>query len=88
MKDYSELVYRPPQPVVPTAINATIGVKFAQARIILDPWHILGGTRWSRILFRLKHPVVYSKRGLWHVYRRIRRIFIKDITIQCNKRRG
>lgn len=71
-------IYRPPQCGELRAQNATIGVKFAQGVRILDPWHILGGTKWSRFKFRIKHPIVYSKRGLRNLYRRIKRIFIKD----------
>ena len=47
--------------------------------------YIIGGTKWSRLLFRLKHPIVYSKRGLRNVYRRIKRIFIKDRMVACKK---
>ncbi len=80
-----QLVYRPPKFNGSSSINATLGVKFAQATRILDPWYILGGTRWSRTSFRLKHPWVYCKRGLRNLYRRIRRLFIKDKMIQCKK---
>ena len=76
-------VYRPPNAGPPIAQNATLGVKFAQGVRILDPWYIMGGTKWSRFLFRLKHPIVYGKRGLRNIYRRIKRIFIKDRMVPC-----
>jgi hypothetical protein len=79
-------VYRPPNvsnPYKPEAQNATIGVKFAQGVRILDPWHLIGGTKWSRAMFRIKHPIVYGKRGLRQLYRKIRKLFIKDRMIQC-----
>src|SRR5208337_2426867 len=63
-------VYRPTRPSPPLALNATLAVKFAQRQVLLDPWYIFGGTRWSRTLYRLKHPLVYSKRGLLEIYRR------------------
>ncbi len=76
-------VYRPPNsPDSPVAQSATLGVKFSKAVRILDPWYIFGGTRWSRTLFRLKHPVVYSKRGLRKLYYRFKRLFIKPRMIQ------
>lgn len=81
-----EFIYRPPSYSGPHAMNATLGVKFAQATRILDEWHIFGGTRWTRTLFRLKHPIVYSKRGLRNIYRRIRRLFIKDKMIKCTRK--
>lgn len=69
------VVYRPKEPV---AMKTDIYVKFAQNTHIIDPWWLFGGTRWSRTLFRLKHPIVYSKRGLRNLYRSMRRLFIKD----------
>ena len=39
--------------------DATLAVKFAKRRVILDDWYLIGGTRWSRFVFRLKHPNVY-----------------------------
>lgn len=81
----ANFVYRPLNDGPPIALKATLGVKFAQRRLILDDWYIFGGTKWSRMLFRLKHPIVYSKRGLYKLYRRIRRIFIKDRIVQCRE---
>jgi hypothetical protein len=83
MKDSYECIYRPFNSGEPKAMNATIGVRFSQGRVILDPWLLIGGTRWSRTLYRLKHPFVYSNRGLRRIYRRIRRIFIKDKPVRC-----
>lgn len=77
------LIYIPPNYKGPKAMDATIGVKFSKNRVILDEWYIFGGTKWSRTKFRMKHPVVYSKRGLRNLYRRIRRLFIKDKLIFC-----
>ena len=37
-----------------------------------------GYKKWSRFKFMLKHPIVYTKRGLYKLYRRIKSIFIKD----------
>lgn len=65
-------------PRKPVAMDATIGVKFAQQICIIDEWWLVGGTKWSRTLCRLKHPIIYGKRGLRILYRMIRRIFIKD----------
>ena len=77
-------VYRPPNAnEPPVAQNATLGVKFAQRRVILDDWWLIGGTRWSRMLFRLRHPFVYSKRGLRNLYRRIKRLFVKPKMYPC-----
>ena len=86
-KKACNFVYRPPGNPVCDAQNATLGVKFAQSRRILDDWYLIGGTRWSRALFRLKHPIVYSKRGLRNLYRRIKRkIFGDPPMILCRKR--
>jgi hypothetical protein len=78
----AQFVYRPPSNAEMKAMKATMGVKFAQRSFILDDWWLLGGTRWTRTLFRLKHPIVYSKRGIRGLYRKIKRIFVKPKTIQ------
>ena len=75
-------VYLPPEGIL-IAQDATLGVKFAQRRVILDPWYLRGGTPWTRTLFRLRHPIVYSKRGLRNLYRRVKRIFVKERMRQC-----
>src|SRR5271157_1234765 len=75
--------YHPPSNSPPLAVNAGIGFKFSRGVRILDQWWLIGGTKWSRTLFRLKHPIVYSKRGLRNLYRRIRRLFVKDKVMQC-----
>lgn len=54
--------------------NITIG--FNNVQVGIDDWRIIGGTRWSRFKFRLKHPIVYSKRGLRNLWRRVKRIFV------------
>jgi hypothetical protein len=64
-------VYRPPADCKQQCLPATLGVKFAQRRVSLDKWWLIGGTRWSRTFFRLKHPIVYSKRGLKGLWRRM-----------------
>lgn len=79
-------VYRPQNSGDCRAQNATVGVKFSQNIRILDAWYILGGTKWSRFKFRLKHPIVYSKRGLRILYQKIRSIFIKDRSYLCIKK--
>ena len=73
-------IYRPPQYGGPQAKKATMGVKFAQNVYFLDPWGfmLIGKTRWQRILFRLKHPIIYSKRTCMKLYRGIKSIFIKE----------
>ena len=71
-------VYRPPDPNSQQDQNATSSVKFSNSSIILDDWWIVGGTRWGRTLFRLKHPIVYTKRGLHNLRRRIKRFFFGD----------
>lgn len=79
----AKFIYRPDQSksAPPIAIDATPGFKFAQRRVILDEWWLLGGTRWSRCWFRLKHPIVYSKRGLNNIYRRIKSFFFKEKSV-------
>lgn len=83
----SEIIINRPPPNLdkPIAQDATLGVKFNQKNIILDDWWIIGGTRWNRTIYRLKHPIVYSKRGLRNLYRRIKSIFIEEKSIQCRK---
>ncbi len=81
-KDTASLVYRPPWAEKMQAKNATIGVKFAQSRIILDNWYLFGGTKWNRFKFRMKHPKIYSKRALRKLWRRFKRIFVKPKMIQ------
>ena len=73
----AEFIYKPANSPPPIAQDATMSVKFARRRVILDEWYIFGGTKWSRFRFRLKHPIVYSKRGILGLYRRIKRIFVK-----------
>ena len=77
-----EYVYRPSKAErregLQIAQHATVGMKFSQGVRILDPWYIIGGTSWSRMLFRLRHPVIYSKRGLRTIYRRIKHIFVDE----------
>lgn len=77
---YYNFVYRPPNSVDAHVQNATVGVKFSQGIHILDPWGfaLRGKTRWQRMVFRLKHPIVYSKRWFSKLYRKVRRFFIKD----------
>ncbi len=85
-------IYRPPNVSnsnIPKTHNATLGVKFAQRQVFLNPWAsmLLGKTRWQRIIFRLKHPIAYSNRSLRKIYRRVRRLFIKDRIIKCVPRK-
>ena len=74
----ASFVYRPPKYDGPHVMDATLGVKFSQNVRILDDLWLFGGTRLSRTIFRLRHPLVYSKRGLRNLYRRIKRIFVKN----------
>jgi hypothetical protein len=71
-------IYKPSNYSKDSLRECSMGVKFSQGRIILDDWWLIGGTRWSRTLFRLKHPIIYSKRGFKNIYRKIRSLFIKD----------
>jgi|SRR5277367_2279799 len=73
-------LYVPPNNEESQAQKATIGVKFAQGVYFLDAWGFMlkGKNRWQRTLFRLQHPIAYTKRGWWKLHRRIRSIFIKD----------
>lgn len=77
----TNFVYRP-QNVgnsnIPEAKNATLGVKFAQGVRFLDPNYLIGGTPWTRFLYRLKHPIIYGKRRLRNVWRKIKRFFVGD----------
>jgi hypothetical protein len=79
-KKAASFVYKPPNVGSPQAQNATLGVKFAQGIHILDPWGftLKFRTRKGRILFRLQHPIVYSKRGLRNLYRKVKRFFFGD----------
>ncbi len=81
-KKAANFVYRAPKGNC-EAQNATLGMKFAQKHVILDDAWLFGGTPWTRFKFRMKHPIVYSKRGLKKIYRRIKRLFVKERTIQC-----
>ncbi len=82
-KKAANFVYRPTNPDAPSmAQNAALGVKFAQRRVILDDWWLIGGTRWSRFKFRMKHPIIYSRRGLRQLYHKIKRLFLKPKMIQ------
>lgn len=74
----AHFVHRPPNGTDYVSKTATSGVKFAQQRLILDDWFLLDGTKWSRFKFRLKHPIVYSKRGLRNLYRTVKRLFYGD----------
>jgi hypothetical protein len=89
-KKAANFIYRSPSPATLKAQKATLAVKFAQNVYFLDPWGIMliGRSRLGRILFKLRHPYAYSKRWLWKLKNRIRRIFIKDRPIQCRLRNG
>lgn len=86
-KNGNAFIYRPPIDGEMKVMDATIGVKFSQNRVILDDWWLFGGTPWTRFKFRLKHPIVYSKRGVLGLYRRIKHIFVKPKMIQPLARR-
>lgn len=77
-KNAARFVYRPSNSAPCQAQDATLGVKFAMNRLILDDWYFFGGTRWNRTIFRLRHPIVYSKRGLRNLYCRIKRLLFGD----------
>jgi hypothetical protein len=70
----NNLIYRPPNIGEPKAQNATLGVKFPQGVYFLDHWGfmLIGKSRWKRICFRLLHPIPYSKRFWYRLYRRVR----------------
>lgn len=75
----AQFIYKPPNATEgPLAIPQEMEVKFAQKTVILDDWWLVGGTRLTRTLFRLRHPIVYSKRGLRKFYRSIKRYFFGD----------
>lgn len=85
----ANFVYRPPDVTnsnIPQDQNATRGVKFAQGVYFLDPWGfmLIGKTRWQRIVFRLQHPIAYTRRGWWKLYRKIKGIFIEEKVWKCN----
>jgi|KBSMisStandDraft_5_1062788.scaffolds.fasta_scaffold1683903_1 hypothetical protein len=71
-------VYKPPEPGE-THLDqlSSISYKFSNRSVILDDLWLVGGTRWSRTLYRLRRPIAYSKRGLRKLYRRIKRLFVK-----------
>jgi hypothetical protein len=82
----ANFIYRPPNQSDLKVLPANLGVKFAQRTVILDPWYLFGGTKWDRAMFRLLHPIVYSKRGLKKLWRKIKYLFIKEPpTIMCRK---
>lgn len=76
MNQYS-FIYRPPNYSKPIAQEATIGVKSSNKSFILDDWHIVGGIKWSRTLYRIKHPLIYSRRGLRNLRNIIKHFFIR-----------
>lgn len=80
MNNSEEFIYRPPGVDVSGALDATVSVKFSQGIRFLDPLGtlLLGMTKRQRIIFRLKHPIVYSKRGFRRIYRRVKRFFFKE----------
>jgi hypothetical protein len=83
-----DFIYIPPdREAEPLALNSTMGVKFANRIVILDPWGfaLMFKTRWQRILFRLRHPVAYSKRWFVSMYRRVKYIFVKPKMYTCRK---
>ena len=86
--NHANFIYRPPEYDGPHAVNATLGVRFAQRSVILDPWFIIGGTKWTRTLYRIRHPMVYFPRGVRILYRRIRRLFVEDKIIPCHHTKG
>jgi len=81
-------VYRPSNDgnaQIPLVQHATLGFKFATGVRFLDPWGfmLIGMTKRQRVLFRLRHPVVYTKRGLRKLYRTIKSLFIRDRVTPC-----
>jgi hypothetical protein len=80
-------IYRPSPESDPIAKNATLGVRFAQRTVVLDPWYfaLFGKNKWERTLFRLRHPIIYSKRGILSLYRRIKRIFVIERSKKLGK---
>lgn len=84
-KESSRFVYRPPDVEISLnseAQNATLCVKFSQRRFIIDEYWIIGDTKWSRFKLRLKHSIVYSKRGLKKLFHKIKRVFVKSNRFQ------
>jgi len=77
-----QFIHRPRSNGSCSFTSMTRGVKFSRHIAILDDWWLFGGTRLSRTLYRLKHPIIYSKRGIRGLYRRIKRIFVKPKMIQ------
>lgn len=71
--------YKTPATGEPIVLNAKPRCKVADERVIVDAWVLnIRGTKWSRTLFRLKHPIIYTKRLLRGLRRKIRRLFFKD----------
>lgn len=60
------------------AVDNTFSVKFANKGAITDDFWLLGGTKWSRFKYRLKHPIVYSKRCFRLFYRKVKRLFVRE----------
>jgi hypothetical protein len=88
-KQAANFVYRPP--IVTDSHNpetqpATLGVKFAQGVYFLDPWGfmLIGKNRWQRTIFRIKHPVAYTKRWCWRFWLKIKILFVKEQIRKCN----
>lgn len=79
-KNTVQFVYRPPIQAESQIIPMKPGFKFATGVHLLDPWgfKLIGRNKWQRTLFRMKHPIVYSKRGLKGLWRKIKGMFIKE----------
>jgi hypothetical protein len=60
-------------------VRPTGAVKFSNLSCIVNDTWIMGGTRWSRFIYRMRHfPWVATKRAIFYIGRRIRRLFVKD----------
>lgn len=66
-------------PNEPPRIPQTARVRFANRIVLVNPYYVMGGTRWSRFIYKMRNfPLMAIKMGVQQMYRRIRRFFIKD----------
>lgn len=63
----------------PFALKESVGVKFATKILFTNPYWVVGGTLWSRFIYRMKNfPLMAIRLAFRSVYLKIRRLFVKD----------
>jgi hypothetical protein len=84
----AQFIYRPPGSQS-APISPPLGVKFAQCRMVLDDYWVVGRTKWSRFVYRMHHfPLVAIGRFFKQIARRLRWWKEKRVIMyHANKRR-